>query len=113
MPRKKKNWELEYFGIHNPPEDFYFKFGKTTLISQQLFQTPTVTTNRVLQLEVVQKVYEWELINKIPKEKPLDWVELVKPITDLLSIPKETRKKLFQHYLVLESAHILNFLKDT
>jgi len=98
MPRKKKNWELEYFGIHNPPESFYFKFGKTTLISQQLFQTPTVTTNRVLHLEVIQKVYEWELANKIPKEKALDWVELVKPIIDLLSIPKETRKELFQQY---------------
>ena len=24
MPRKKKNWELEWFGIHNPPEAFYF-----------------------------------------------------------------------------------------
>ena len=48
MPRKKVNWELEWFKIHNPPEQFYFKFGNTVLISNNLFQTPTVTTNRII-----------------------------------------------------------------
>ena len=48
MPRKKVNWELEWFKIHNPAEQFYFKFGKTVLLSNNLFHTPTVTTNSVL-----------------------------------------------------------------
>ena len=39
MPRKKVNWELEWFKIHNPPEEFYFEFGKTVLRSNNLFHT--------------------------------------------------------------------------
>ena len=39
MPRKKVNWELEWFKIHNPPEQFYFEFGRTVLLSNNLFQT--------------------------------------------------------------------------
>ena len=60
MPRKKRNWELEYKGIHNVPEQFFYQFGKTTLYSDSLFKTPTVTTNRVLQGDVVDKIFKWE-----------------------------------------------------
>ena len=60
MPRKKVNWELEWFKIHNPPEQFYFEFGKTVLFSNNLFQTPTVTTNSVLSTKVVEKIFDWE-----------------------------------------------------
>ena len=42
MPRKKKNWELEYGNIHNNPEQFYYKFGDITLLSENLFQTPKI-----------------------------------------------------------------------
>ena len=69
MPRKKVNWELEWFKIHNPPEQFYFEFGKTVLLSNNLFHTPTVTTNRVLSTKVVEKIFDWESANKIPKKR--------------------------------------------
>ena len=84
MPRKKKNWELEWFGVHNRPEEFYFTFGKTTLHSDSLFKTPTVTTTRVLMAEVVEKVFEWEELNSIPKDGRFEWLDLVKPITAAL-----------------------------
>ena len=32
MPRKKKNWELEYRNIHNNPEQFYYKYGDIGLV---------------------------------------------------------------------------------
>ena len=53
MPRKKKNWELEYGNIHNNPEQFYYKFGDITLLSENLFQTPKIIKNRVLLEDVV------------------------------------------------------------
>ena len=37
MPIKKRNWELEYGGIHNTPEQFFYTFGKVTLVSEDLF----------------------------------------------------------------------------
>jgi|TARA_B100001971_G_C17806889_1_gene342097 hypothetical protein len=77
MPRKKKNWELEYFGIYNPPESFYFKFGKTTLHSKNLFKTPTVITNFHLTVDMVEKVFEWEELNDIPKRSNFEWVDLI------------------------------------
>jgi hypothetical protein len=98
VPRKKRNWELEHKGIHNVPEQFYYQFGKTTLHSDSLFKTPNVTTNRVLQGDVVDKIFKWEKDNKIIKTKRLEWVELINPITDLLKIPKKTRKELFANY---------------
>ena len=98
MPRKKKNWELELSGVHNRPEEFYFTFGKTTLYSDSLFKTPTVTTIRVLSAGVVEDVFEWERKNNIPKEKALEWVDLVKPITDLLDFSKKKRKELYKYY---------------
>ena len=64
MPRKKRNWELEYKGIHNTPEQFYYQFGKTTLYSDSLFKTPDIITTRVLQGDVVDKVFKWEKDNK-------------------------------------------------
>jgi len=57
MPRKKVNWELEWFKIHNPPEQFYFEFGKIVLLAYCLFQTPTVTTKRVLSIKVVENFF--------------------------------------------------------
>jgi hypothetical protein len=98
VPRKKRNWELEYTGIHNTPENFYYQFGKTILHSDSLFKTPTVTTNRVLQIDVVDEIFNWEKDNKITKTKTMEWVELINPITDLLKIPKKTRKELFADY---------------
>ena len=98
MPRKKRNWELENKGIHNPPEQFFYQFGKTTLYSDSLFKTPNVTTTRVLQGDVVDKIFKWEKDNKITKTKRMEWVELINPITDLLKIPKKTRKELFSDY---------------
>ena len=98
MPRKKRNWELEYKGIHNTPEQFYYQFGKTTLYSDSLFKTPDIITTRVLQGDVVDKVFKWEKDNKITKTKVMEWVELINPITDLLRIPKKTRKELFSDY---------------
>ena len=98
MPRKKRNWELEYKGIHNTPEQFYYQFGKTTLYSDSLFKTPDIITTRVLQGDVVDKVFKWEKDNKITKTKVMEWVELINPITDLLRIPKKTRKELFSVY---------------
>ena len=75
MPRKKRNWELEYKGIHNTPEQFYYQFGKTTLYSDSLFKTPDIITTRVLQGDVVDKVFKWEKDNKITKTKVMEWVE--------------------------------------
>ena len=98
MPRKKRNWELEYKGIHNTPEQFYYQFGKTTLYSDSLFKTPDVITTRVLQGDVVDKVIKWEKENNITKTERMEWVELINPITDLLRIPKKTRKELFSYY---------------
>jgi hypothetical protein len=96
MPRKKVNWELEWFKIHNPPEQFYFEFGKTVLLSNNLFHTPTVTTNRVLSTKVVEKIFDWESANKIPKKRNFEWLDIIKPIVDLLDIPKEKNKPLAQ-----------------
>ncbi len=98
MPRKKVNWELEWFKIHNPPEQFYFEFGKTVLFSNNLFQTPTVTTNSVLSTKVVEKIFDWESANKISKKRNFEWLVIIKPIVDLLYIPKEKRKELFKYY---------------
>jgi len=98
VPRKKRNWELENKGIHNPPEQFYYQFSKTTLYSDSLFKTPTVITTRVLQGDVVDKIFKWEKDNKITKTNKMEWVYLIKPITDLLKIPKKTRKELFADY---------------
>ena len=98
MPRKKVNWELEWFKIHNPPEQFYFKFGKTVLLSNNLFHTPTVTTNSVLSTKVVEKIFDWESANKISKKRNFEWLDIIKPIVDLLDIPKEKRKELFKYY---------------
>ena len=98
MPYKKRNWELENKGIHNPPEQFFYQFGKTTLYSNSLFKTPNVITKTLLQREVVDKIFYWEKNNKITKTKRMEWVELIKPITDLLKIPKKTRKELFADY---------------
>ena len=92
MPRKKVNWELEWFKIHNPPEQFYFEFGKTVLFSNNLFQTPTVTTNSVLSTKVVEKIFDWESANKISKKRNFEWLDIIKPIVDLLDIPKEKRR---------------------
>ena len=82
MPRKKVNWELEWFKIHNPPEQFYFKFGKTVLLSNNLFHTPTVTTNSVLSTKVVEKIFDWESANKISKKSNFEWLDIIKPIVD-------------------------------
>ena len=98
MPRKKRNWELEYKGIHNGPEQFVYQFGNTLLFSNNLFETPSVTTNRTLHGDVVDKIFKWGKDNKITKTKVMDWVDLINPITDLLRIPKETRKELFSDY---------------
>ena len=57
MPRKKVKWELEWLKIHNPAEQFYFKFGKTVLLSNSLFHTSTVTTKRVLLIKVVENFF--------------------------------------------------------
>ena len=98
MPRKKRNWELEYKGIHNTPEQFYYQFGKTTLYSDSLFKTPDVITTRVLRGDVIDKILKWEKDNKITKTKVMEWVDLINPITDLLKISKKNRKKLFSDY---------------
>ena len=98
MPRKKRNWELEYKGIHNAPEQFYYQFGKVQLYSNNLIKTPNVVTSRVLQGDVVNKVIKWENENKIIKTKMMEWVDLINPITDLLKIPKITRRELFSDY---------------
>ena len=76
MPRKKINWELEWFKIHNPPEQFYFKFSKTTLYSDQLFKTPSVSSNAVLTKKIIDIIFEWEDDNNISKEKSLEWVRI-------------------------------------
>ncbi len=98
MPRKKRNWELEFGNIHNIPEQFFYQFGKVTLHSENIFKTPSVTTNRVLQTDTVHKIFIWEHDNKIKKIKRMEWVDLINPITDLLKIPKKTRKELFSDY---------------
>lgn len=98
MPRKKRNWELENKGIHNSPEQFYYQFSKTTLYSNSLFKTPAVITTRVLQGDVVDKIFKWEKDNNITKTNKKEWVNLINPITDLLKIPKKTRKELFSDY---------------
>ena len=67
MPRKKRNWELEFGNIHNIPEQFFYQFGKVTLHSENIFKTPSVTTNRVLQTDTVHKIFIWEHDNKIKK----------------------------------------------
>tara|TARA_Y100000031_G_C8165299_1_gene359034 strand:- start:300 stop:1025 length:726 start_codon:yes stop_codon:yes gene_type:complete len=98
VPHKKRNWELEFGNIHNIPEQFFYQFGKVTLHSENIFKTPSVTTNRVLQTDTVHKIFIWEHDNKIKKIKRMEWVDLINPITDLLKIPKKTRKELFSDY---------------
>ena len=55
MPIKKRNWELEYGGIHNTHEQFFYKYKDITLLSENLFQSPGIIKNRVLQADVVKK----------------------------------------------------------
>ena len=101
MPRKKRNLELEYEKIHNAPEQFFYRFGKVILYSNNLFKTPNVKTSRVLQRDVVDKIWKWEKENKIKvrdETNRMEWVDLINPITDLLKIPKKTRKELFADY---------------
>ena len=73
MPYKKRNWELEHQNIHNNPEKFFYTFGKVTLVSEDLFQTPKVYTNRVLLVQTVDKVYKWVHDNKILTKNKFEW----------------------------------------
>jgi hypothetical protein len=98
MPFKKKNWELEFGGIHNTPEQFFYRYKDITLLSENLFQTPKIIKNRILQANVVKKIDDWVHDNKIQVKKRMEWVELIHPLTDLFAIPKEKRKELFSHY---------------
>ena len=77
MPRKKVNWELKWFKIHNPPEQFYFEFGKTVLFSNNLFQTPTVTTNSVLSTKVVEKYLIGRVLIKFQRKATLNGLILL------------------------------------
>ena len=47
---------LEYGGIHNTPEQFFYKYKDISLLSENLFQTPGIIKNRVLQADVVKKM---------------------------------------------------------
>lgn len=98
MPRKKRNWELEHQNIHNNPEKFFYTFGKVTLVSEDLFQTPKVYTNRVLLVQTVDKVYKWVHDNKILTKNKFEWVELVNPLTGIFELSKKHRKELFSDY---------------
>ena len=98
MPYKKRNWELEHQNIHNTPEQFFYKYKDITLLSENLFQTPKIIKNRVLQANVVKKIDDWVHDNKIQVNKRMEWVELIHPLTDLFIIPREHRKELFSHY---------------
>ena len=113
MPRKKRNWELEYKGIHNVPEQFFYQFGKTTLYSDSLFKTPNVTTTRVLQGDVVDKIFKWVKDNKITKTKKWEWVDLINPLTGLLSISKKHRKELFSDYKETQIVKLNQSIKAT
>ena len=98
MPIKKRNWELEYQNIHNNPENFFYKYRKTTLYSKNLFKTPNITTSRVLQADTVEKVLKWEFDNNIKSKTKMEWIDLIHPLTGLFSISKEDRKALFSGY---------------
>ena len=98
MPIKKRNWELEHQNIHNNPEKFFYTFGKVTLVSEDLFQTPKVYTNRVLLVQTVDKVYKWVHDNKILTKNKFEWVELVNPLTGIFELSKKHRKELFSDY---------------
>ena len=98
MPLKKRNLELEFGGIHNIPEQFFYKYKDITLLSENLFQTPKLIKNRVLQADVVKKIDDWVYDNKIQVKKRMEWVELIHPLTDLFAIPKGKRKEPFSHY---------------
>ena len=111
MPRKKKNWELEYGNIHNNPEQFYYKFGDITLLSENLFQTPKIIKNRVLLEDVVKKIDGWVNDNKIKVKKRMEWVYLINPITDILSISKKHRKELFSDYKETQIAKLTQSIK--
>ena len=111
MPRKKKNWELEYGNIHNNPEQFYYKFGDITLLSENLFQTPKIIKNRVLLEDVVKKIDGWVNDNKIKVKKRMEWVDLINPITDILSISKKHRKELFSDYKETQIAKLTQSIK--
>ena len=111
MPRKKKNWELEYGNIHNNPEQFYYKFGDITLLSENLFQTPKIIKNRVLREDVVKKIEGWVNDNKIKVKKRMEWVYLINPITDILSISKKHRKELFSDYKETQIAKLTQSIK--
>ena len=110
MPHKKRNWELEFGNIHNIPEQFFYQFGKVTLHSENIFKTPSVTTNRVLQTDTVHKIFIWEHDNKIKKIKRMEWVDLINPITDLLKIPKKTRKELFSDYKETQIVKLIQYI---
>ena len=54
--------------------------------------------NRILQANVVKKIDDWVHDNKIQVKKRMEWVDLISPITDILSISKKHRKELFSDY---------------
>ena len=113
MPYKKKNLELEFGGIHNPPEQFYFKFKHITLFTDDLHSTPTVTTHRVLQSSTVHRVYQWENDNNLSKKKMFEWVDLAKPLVHIFELTPKLRKELFSIYLETQEAKFNEAIQAT
>jgi hypothetical protein len=113
MPHKKKNLELEFGGIHNPPEQFYFKFKHITLFADDLHSMPTVTTHRVLQLSTVDKVYRWEKDNNLSKKKMFEWVDLIKPLVHIFELTPKLRKELFSIYLETQETKLKEAIEAT
>ena len=71
MPYKEKNLELEYQGLLNPPEVFYFQHKHIIMISDELLSTPRVITHRVLKTSTVDKVFQWQKDNNLWKDVEL------------------------------------------
>ena len=108
---KKKNLERELLGIHNPPEQFYYKFKHITLLAESLSSIPTVTTHQVLRTSTVNKVYEWEKKNNLQKTTAFEWVELIKPLVHIFDLTEEERKQLFSEYLETHEAKLVESIE--
>ena len=60
---------------------------------------------------MVKKIDGWVNDNKIKVKKRMEWVDLINPITDILSISKKHRKELFSDYKETQIAKLTQSIK--
>ena len=97
MPYKKRNTELEQ-GMHNPPDQYFLKYGQIKLYSDSLFLTPRVQTTYVRSIETHKTVLEWTSANQISYERSLELEDIINNFVDYFSLSSNLRKELFRAY---------------